>query len=98
MEGIRDARAAKVLVLGSSSRADRCPLAPLLVCGLLPDISQQEASMPNPIAPDQPQKSEVHETTDDASTSPANPVNTTKTDPDRNTPDAGTALPEKSFE
>ena len=48
---------------------------------------------------DQPQRSEVHETTEDATSSPANRVNTTKADPDRAAPNAGSALPEeKSFE
>jgi hypothetical protein len=49
--------------------------------------------------PDQPQKSEVHATTEDASTSPANRDMTTKSDPDRSAPQAGTALPEeKTFD
>ena len=58
--------------------------------------------MTAPTPKDQPQKSEVHETTDDATSSPANSareVNTTKSDPDRAAPEAGTAQPEeKSFE
>ena len=48
---------------------------------------------------DQPQRSEVHETTDDSSSSPGNTIKTTKADPDREGPEAGTVLPEeKSFD
>jgi hypothetical protein len=55
--------------------------------------------MPERTPQDQPQRSEVHETTEDATTSPANSDNTTKADPDRAAPAAGTTLPEeKSFE
>ena len=47
----------------------------------------------------QTQKSEVHATTDDASSSPASAINTTKSDPNHASPQSGTALPEeKSFE
>jgi len=55
--------------------------------------------MPESTPTNQPQKSEVHATTDDASSSPASSINTTKSDPNHAAPDSGTALPEeKSFE
>ena len=55
--------------------------------------------MPESTPANQPQKSEAHATTDDASSSPANAINTTKSDPDHASPQSGTALPEeKSFE
>ncbi len=47
----------------------------------------------------QPQKSEVHATTDDASSSPANLPGTRKVDPDRTAGEDESALPrEKSFD